>query len=77
MVNSGRRFLSLLNTLLNNEVMKTNPENYKLGFFYFDPKDKRVILPKVNRMLGWTFNFGHPLTYVVLIVFIALLIMVG
>lgn len=56
--------------------MKTNPENYKLGLFYFDPKDSRIILPKVNRMLGWTLNFGHPVSYIIIIVFIALLIFV-
>jgi len=56
--------------------MKTNPENYKWGFIYFDPKDKRVILPKVNPSLGWTFNFGSPISYLVLVAFILLLIFV-
>lgn len=56
--------------------MDTNPEKYKLGLFYFDPKDSRVILPKVNRMMGWTLNFGHPVTYIILIAFIVLLIFI-
>lgn len=56
--------------------MDTNPEKYKLGLFYFDPKDSRIILPKVNRMMGWTLNFGHPVTYLILLAFIALLIFV-
>jgi len=54
--------------------MKTNMKNYKWGIFYFDPKDSRVIVPKVNRLLGWTFNFGHPLTYFIIVAFIALLV---
>jgi uncharacterized membrane protein len=56
--------------------METNPENYKWGFLYFDPKDSRVILPKVNRLLGGTLNFGNPITYIILAAFIALLIFV-
>ena len=54
--------------------MKTNMKNYKWGIIYFDPKDSRVIVPKVNRLLGWTFNFGHPLTYFIIVAFIALLV---
>jgi len=57
--------------------MNTNEEKYKLGLFYFDPKDSRVIVPKINRMLGWTVNFGQPVTYVIIIAFIALLIYVS
>ena len=56
--------------------MKTNPEYYKWGIFYYNPKDSRVILPKVNRMLGWTFNFGNPITYVIILAFVLLLIFV-
>jgi len=56
--------------------MKTDPNNYIWGLFYFDPKDTRIILPKVNRMLGWTLNFGHPVTYLIIVAFIALLIFV-
>jgi len=57
--------------------MKTNQDNYKWGFLYFDPKDKRVILPKVNAALGWTFNFGSPITYIIIVAFILLLIFVS
>ncbi len=56
--------------------MKTDQDKYKWGFLYFDPKDKRVILPKVNPALGWTFNFGSPVTYAIIIVFVLLLIFV-
>uniref|UniRef100_UPI003216572D DUF5808 domain-containing protein n=1 Tax=uncultured Draconibacterium sp. TaxID=1573823 RepID=UPI003216572D len=56
--------------------METNPEKYKLGLFYFDPKDSRIIVPKVNRYLGWTLNFAHPVSYVIIVAFIILLIFV-
>ena len=57
--------------------MKTNPENYKWGLIYFNPKDKRIIVPKISPAMGWTFNFASPVTYVILLAFIALLIFVS
>ena len=53
--------------------MKTNPENYKWGFFYFNPKDKRVILPKANPFFGWTVNFGNWQTYLLIVLLILIL----
>lgn len=43
-----------------------NPDNYKLTIFYFNKNDKRVIVPKRNRLLGWTLNFGQLNTYLLL-----------
>jgi uncharacterized membrane protein len=45
------------------DPMIDDPENYRLVIFYFNRKDKRVIVPKRNRMLGWTVNFAHPYAY--------------
>lgn len=42
-------------------------ENYKWGFLYFNPKDKRTVVRKVNPYLGFTLNFAQPLTYVLII----------
>ena len=39
-----------------------NPENYKFTVFYFNPKDKRVVVPKRNKYLGWTINCGNIYT---------------
>lgn len=36
------------------------PENWKWGVFYFNKKDFRLIVPKRNPIMGWTFNFAHP-----------------
>ncbi len=58
-------------------VMNTNPEKYKWGLFYFDPNDSRVILPKVNRIMGWTLNFAKPVTYIIIIAFIALIVLLS
>jgi len=46
---------------------------YKLGIFYFNPKDSRVFVPK-RFGWGWTFNFAKVWTYLILIAFIALII---
>jgi len=57
--------------------MKTNSENYKWGFLYFDRSDSRVIVPKVNKWMGWTFNFARPETYIIIAAFIAIMILVS
>jgi len=45
------------------DLMVDNPDNYKLGIFYFNRKDKRAIVPKRKRFLGWTVNFARPFAY--------------
>ena len=54
-----------------------NQENYKWGFLYFDRSDSRVIVPKVNKWMGWTFNFARPETYIIITVFIVIIIIVS
>lgn len=44
-----------------------NPDNYKFSIFYFNPKDKRLIVPKQDRYRGWTLNFGNRLTYIIIL----------
>jgi len=46
--------------------MHKDPANWKLGVFYYNPKDKRVFLPKRNQTtadIGGTINFARPLSY--------------
>lgn len=53
--------------------MDTNPErHYKWGLFYYNPEDKRLIVPKRIKWMGWTFNFAHPLAAILF-----LLILIG
>ena len=47
---------------------------YKLGIFYFNPKDSRVFVPK-RFGWGWTFNFAKFWTYLILIAFVAFIIL--
>jgi len=44
-----------------------NPENYKFHIFYYNPKDKRIIVPKQDKNRGWTLNFGNRFTYIILL----------
>jgi len=51
--------------------MINDPTNYKFGIFYFNKKDGRVVLPKYNKMLGWTLNFANFYTYLIILGFIS------
>jgi len=48
------------------EEERLKPENWKLGVFYYNPRDKAFFVPK--RMgFGGTFNLAHPLPAVLLV----------
>jgi len=49
--------------------MNNNPFNWK-GMFYVNPKDPRILVPKKIPSLGWTLNFGKPVSYVIIIIFV-------
>jgi len=44
--------------------------NYWKGIFYINKNDHRVIVPKQDKALGWTLNWGQPKTFFVLILII-------
>ena len=50
-----------------------NDDEWKWGIFYFNKKDKRILVPKLSG-LGWTLNFGHAISFVILGLFFALII---
>jgi uncharacterized membrane protein len=54
-----------------------NPNYWIWGFFYFNPKDTRLFPPKRIKELGWTINFAHPNSVVMVIFIIAILLIVG
>lgn len=56
-------------TILTGEWRNTVPNEedcWHLALFYYNPKDKRLFLPK-RTGLGWTINFAQPLAIVILI----------
>jgi uncharacterized membrane protein len=53
---------------------------YKWGIFYFNPQDRRVIVPKKMPWTGITVNFANPLSYLIifcLIAIVKLLVILG
>ena len=57
-------------------LMSRDPGNWR-GPFYFNRKDPRLSVPKLDPALGWTLNFAHPATYLVIIGIIAATIAVS
>ena len=54
-------------------------KNYKLGVFYYNPQDKRILVPKRNPNYGATFNFANPYSYLLLlplIIFLVVLLLI-
>ena len=57
--------------ILNN--MSKDPSNWK-GPFYFNKRDPRLSVPKLDPMLGFTINFASPFAYMIIIAIILILI---
>lgn len=58
------------------EKWRKDPNNWKYGFFYFNPEDKRILPPKRTPWMGWTVNFANRdsvLFFVFLILFLAII----
>ena len=36
-----------------------DPNNWKLGGIYYNKDDKRILLPKRIKWMGWTVNFAN------------------
>lgn len=63
---------------LNNQNAEwhNDPKNWKLGIFYFNMDDPRILPPKRIKQLGWTLNFARWQAWLILIfimIFIAML----
>ena len=54
--------------------MGNDPNSWK-GIFYFNKKDPRIIVPKLNPSMGWTLNFGNVYTYLVIIAVILIILL--
>lgn len=55
------------------DAMRKNPDNWK-WVFYVNKNDPRLIVPKINRYLGWTINFGNAWAVVGLILIVAIIV---
>lgn len=61
----------------NYDDMRNDPENYKWGFFYYNPDDPRTIVPKRIKEFGWTLNFASPYSYLIIVSIIILGFVLG
>ena len=52
------------------EKWHQDPNNWKLGIFYFNKDDKRIFPPKRKAQFGWTVNFANPLSVLVIVLII-------
>ncbi len=59
------------------DFMTKNPDNWKWGIFYFNPKDPRMSVPKQNPMRGWTINCASPKAWLLFIGMVLLIAAVG
>jgi uncharacterized membrane protein len=50
-------------------------DNYRWSVFYFNKDDRRIIVTKRMRLLGWTLNFARWETWLIVVSFIVLAIM--
>ncbi len=48
----------------------SDPDNWKMGVFYYNKEDKRLFPPKRISGMGWTINFANPMS---ILAFFALL----
>jgi uncharacterized membrane protein len=53
--------------------MSKDPGNWR-GPIYFNRKDPRLSVPKLNPLLGWTLNFANPYVIIALTVILTIII---
>ncbi|MCU7495206.1 MAG: hypothetical protein HF314_04925 [Ignavibacteria bacterium] len=53
--------------------VENESKSWKLGIFYFNPKDTRMFLPK-RLGVGITINFGNPMAVILTVLVIAAII---
>ncbi len=57
------------------EMWHKDPNNWKLGLFYFNNNDNRIFVSKRISMLGMTFNFAKPITWIIMATLILLIVL--
>ena len=50
---------------------------WKWGVFYYNPEDKRIFPPKRNPWMGWTVNFGNPISIITFVILTVVLIIIS
>ena len=67
---------TFINTIITKKWRNRAPkesESWKWGIFYYNPLDKRIMLPK-RTGLGYTFNFARPISVMFTLALIILIV---
>jgi len=56
------------------EKWRNDPNNWKLGCFYFNKEDHRIFPPKRIPWMGWTINFANKKSILFFVILIAVII---
>ncbi|WP_369753212.1 DUF5808 domain-containing protein [Flavobacterium sp. WC2409] len=51
-----------------------DPKNWKLGVFYYNKEDKRILPPKRMAWVGWTVNFANSISVALFVITIIIII---
>ena len=54
-------------------IPNDNPNHWRLGIFYFNRQDPRLLVPK-RRGFGWTLNFAHVTAWAIIGIIVLLLV---
>lgn len=57
------------------EQWHKDPNNWKLGLFYYNTDDERLFPPKRMKWAGWTVNFANPKSIVAFVVLVIVLLL--
>jgi|688.fasta_scaffold31657_3 uncharacterized membrane protein len=58
------------------EKWSKDPANWKLGMFYYNKDDKRILPPKQNKWMGWTINFANPVSIFLFALFLLAIVFI-
>lgn len=53
-----------------------DPNNWRLRFFYYNPKDKRLLPPKKIEWMGYTINFANPYSVLLLLPLVIIIVLI-
>ena len=53
-----------------------DPKNWHLRFFYYNPKDKRLLPPKRIEWMGYTINFANPYSVLLLLPLVIIIVLI-
>jgi uncharacterized membrane protein len=54
-----------------------DPTNWKLGIFYYNKADDRMLLPKRTKLMGWTLNFARWQTWIIMAMLIITIVLLN